>query len=293
MKKRIIIRPIRRIEEYHACERIQQTVWRFGNREIIPLNELLTIQRHGGLVLGAFTVTNRMIGFVFGFPGLLCIGVRNRESIHVSRMLAVLPAYRNSDIGYRLKLAQRAFALKQGIRLVTWTFDPLQSINAYFNIEKLGVIVREYHVNIYGASASVLNRGFDTDRLQAEWWVRSPRVKRCTADLSRPKRREALRTQRKSENIISLCDLCVSAVKVNGLIAPGPVNLKLRTPRIAVEIPSDINRLKKHSPTLARKWRRITRKIFLHYFEKSYIVTGFISQKSYNQRRSFYILEKR
>ncbi len=287
MKQCITIRPVRKTEEYHTCERIQQAVWQFGQREVIPLNELLSIQRHGGLVLGAFTITGKMIGFAFGFPGL-----RNQEPIHVSRMVAVLPAYRNSDIGYRLKLAQRAFVLKQGIKLATWTFDPLQSINAYFNIEKLGVVVREYHVNIYGTSLSVLNRGFATDRFQAEWWVASPRVKRYIA--------KTPRAQRKSESIISLGDLVLptlrrdgSAVKVNGLIAPGPVNLKLRAPRIAVEIPSDINRLKKRSPALARQWRTITRKIFLHYFKQSYIVTGLVSQKYYNSRRSFYILTKK
>jgi len=279
MKQRITIRPLRQTSEYHTCEDIQAAVWRFGEREIIPLNELLTIQRHGGLVLGAFTRQGRMVGFAFGFPG-----IRNHKLIHVSRMVAVLPQYRNSDIGYRLKLAQRKFSLKQGSKLVTWTFDPLQSLNAYFNIEKLGVIIREYHVNIYGRSGSVFNQGLETDRFQTEWWVASPRVKRYIA--------KTPRAPRKSESIASLGELCVSAVKVNGLMVPGPVNLKLRAPRIVVEIPSDINSLKKSSPALARKWRRITRQIFLHYFKKSYIVTGLVTQTIDNQRRSFYILEK-
>lgn len=277
MKQRITIRPVRETEEYHACERIQQSVWQFGEREVIPLNELLSIQRHGGLVLGAFTATDKIIGFAFGFPGL-----KNSELIHVSRMVAVLPVYRNSDIGYRLKLAQRAFVLKQGIKLATWTFDPLQSINAYFNIEKLGVVVREYHVNIYGASLSVLNRGFATDRFQAEWWVASPRVKQCL------KRGGVKTSQHETLPYVLKC-----RIKPNGLLMPGSINLNLSSSRLTVEIPSDIMKLKAKSPRLARQWRTITRKIFLHYFNKSYIVTAFITRKFNNQRRSFYILTKK
>lgn len=161
----IKIRSVKTVKEYHTCEDIQKQVWQFSDREIIPVNELITIQRSGGLVLGAF-LGNKMVGFAFGFAG-----IQDGKLIHSSRMLAVLPEYRNYDIGFRLKLAQRAFALRQGIKLVTWTFDPLQSLNAFFNIAKLGITIRRYFVNLYGNSSSVLNKGVPTDRFLAEWKI--------------------------------------------------------------------------------------------------------------------------
>ncbi|MFA5793855.1 MAG: hypothetical protein WC980_02110 [Candidatus Brocadiia bacterium] len=179
MKDKINIRPVTDVAEYHACESIQKQVWKFQDREIIPVNELITIQRSGGLVLGAFVGT-RMVGFAFGFMGKQAVGRCNESGgqlIHSSRMLAVLPEYRNYDIGFRLKVAQRDFVLKQGIKLITWTFDPLQSLNGFFNLAKLGVTVSQYLVNLYGNSSSLLNKGVPTDRFVAEWDIASGRVR--------------------------------------------------------------------------------------------------------------------
>ncbi|MFH1227782.1 MAG: hypothetical protein V1701_07755 [Planctomycetota bacterium] len=178
MKDKINIRPVTEVAEYHDCEAIQKKVWKFQDREIIPVNELITIQRSGGLVLGAFD-GNRMVGFAFGFMGKTEVSRCKQfgQLIHSSRMLAVLPEYRNYAIGFRLKLAQRDFALKQGVKLITWTFDPLQSLNAFFNISKLGVTVKKYFVNLYGNSSSVLNKDVPTDRFLAEWDITSGRVR--------------------------------------------------------------------------------------------------------------------
>ncbi|MFQ5927700.1 MAG: GNAT family N-acetyltransferase, partial [Terriglobia bacterium] len=114
---------------------------------------------------------NELIGFVLAFAG-----VRGDQTFLHSHMAAVLPAYQNAGVGRRLKLAQRADALARGIRLVEWTFDPLEIRNAYFNLEKLGVIVREYLPDLYGRTTSPLHAGLPTDRLLAEWWLDSPRV---------------------------------------------------------------------------------------------------------------------
>src|SRR5688572_9449358 len=92
-------------------------------------------------------------------------------------MTGVLPPYQNSGVGYRLKLAQRQLVLAQGLDLVRWTFDPLQSRNARFNIEKLGVVIDEYLVNVYGASGSRFNAGLETDRFVPKWWIKSKRVR--------------------------------------------------------------------------------------------------------------------
>jgi predicted GNAT superfamily acetyltransferase len=282
MKNRISIRPLRRIEEYHACEDIQKAVWEFTDREIIPSNELLNIQHNGGIVLGAFTANSRMVGFVFGF-----VGLRKPRFTHCSRMVAVLPEYRDSDIGYRLKLAQRNFVLKQNLKLITWTFDPLQSINAYFNVEKLGVIIREYHVNIYGNSSSIFNRGFPTDRFTADWWITSQRVKKRLSN-KLPKNLSV-------PDILTNYTHCLAVttrIKPNQFIAPQLSRLNMHTPLVIVEIPSNIMTIKKQDITLARKWRSVTRQIFLTYFKKSYIITGVTSGMVDNLRRSFYILER-
>ncbi|MBI2922832.1 MAG: acetyltransferase [Planctomycetes bacterium] len=173
----------RTVEDYAAIERLQKAVWKFEDREIIPRNELITIQRNGGLVLGAWDGP-KMAGFVFGF-----LGLEGRRLQHASRMLAVLDEYRNLGLGRRLKMAQRREVLKQRVGLMTWTFDPLQSRNAHFNIAVLGGTAREYLVDLYGPSSSVLNRGLPTDRLLLRWDLRRPRGRRYRLEEAR-----ALRT---------------------------------------------------------------------------------------------------
>jgi predicted GNAT superfamily acetyltransferase len=112
-----------------------------------------------------------MVGYVLSIPGY-----RNRHSYLHSHMLAVRAAYRNRRIGQRLKLAQRDDALKKGIELMEWTFDPLEIKNAFMNIERLGAIARRYVVDLYGATSSELQTGMPSDRLYAEWWLNSRRV---------------------------------------------------------------------------------------------------------------------
>lgn len=112
-----------------------------------------------------------MVGFLLAIPGL------KQGSMYLhSHMMGVLPEYRNLRIGRRLKLAQREDALSRGIRLVEWTFDPLELKNAFFNIERLGAIVRRYVRNQYGTTSSPLHGGLPTDRCVAEWHLDSPRV---------------------------------------------------------------------------------------------------------------------
>jgi predicted GNAT superfamily acetyltransferase len=118
-----------------------------------------------------------MIGFLGAIPGIPSEG---GPYLH-SHMLGVLPKYRDRGVGRRLKLAQREEALARGIEMIEWTFDPLELKNAYFNIERLGSIVRQYVENLYGVTASPLHGGLPTDRCAAEWWLRSPRVEDAVA----------------------------------------------------------------------------------------------------------------
>jgi predicted GNAT superfamily acetyltransferase len=131
---------------------------------------LVVATKIGGQLLGAFD-GDRLIAFCLAIPGLKGDG---RVYLH-SHMLGVLPEYRNAGLGSRLKLRQKEDALARGIDLIEWTFDPLELKNAYFNIERLGVVIRQYVRNQYGISTSALHGGVPTDRCVAEWWIREPR----------------------------------------------------------------------------------------------------------------------
>jgi len=164
------IRPLTEIAEFDECVRLQREIWGMADIDLIP-SRSYAVQTHiGGIVLGAFD-SDRLIGFVNATPG-----IREGKPYWHSLTLAVAQDYWKRGIGSQLKLAQRDHARQHGIQLIQWTFDPLQSKNAYFNIQKLGVILRQYHVNLYGHTTSKLNEGLDSDRVIAEWWIDQPRV---------------------------------------------------------------------------------------------------------------------
>lgn len=170
MSNAIVIRRCTELESFDQCVDLQLTVWGYADGDIIPRRVFLVAHKIGGQVFGAFD-QERMVGFAMSLPGY-----RNGHSYLHSHMLAVLPEYRNFGLGRRLKLAQREEAISRGIDLIEWTFDPLEIKNAYLNIEKLGAIVRRYTPDFYGSSSSPLQGGLPTDRLHAEWWLRSKRV---------------------------------------------------------------------------------------------------------------------
>jgi predicted GNAT superfamily acetyltransferase len=171
-----VIRQLSHIDEFEDIVRLQKTIWGFDDVELLPLRFLVVVSKVGGHVFGAFD-GNTMIGFCFAIPGIKPDGM---PYLH-SHMLGVLPEYGNAGVGRRLKLRQREEALGRGIELIEWTFDPLELKNAFFNIERLGAIVRRYVENQYGTSSSPLQGGLPTDRCIAEWWIDSPRVRAVLA----------------------------------------------------------------------------------------------------------------
>jgi predicted GNAT superfamily acetyltransferase len=168
----IDIRQLTKHQEFAEAVRLQREIWGFQDVELMPLRLFVVADKIGGLVLGAFDDA-RMIAFCLCLPALK---PGNKLYLH-SHMLGVLPEYRNTGVGRNLKLKQREYALHRGIDLIEWTFDPLEIKNAFFNIERLGAIVRRYVHNQYGTTTSHLHGGLPTDRLVAEWWVQSPRAK--------------------------------------------------------------------------------------------------------------------
>ncbi len=176
----LVIRHMEDPREFDICVEIQREVWGFLDEELVPARLFVVATKIGGQAIGAFD-GNRMVGFALGIPGN-----RNGHSYMHSHMLAVRPEYRNAGLGQRVKMFQREDALAKGIELIEWTFDPLEIKNAYLNIEKLGAITRRYTMNQYGSVSSPLQGGLPTDRLTAEWWLKSKRVETLLATGKHP-----------------------------------------------------------------------------------------------------------
>lgn len=175
------IRVIDTLEELEGCVELQKQIWGFGDRDLVPRRMFVVASRMtGGQVLGAFD-TGRLVGMSLAIPG-----IRKGKPYWHSHMLAVIPEFRNQGLGRRLKLRQREEALAQGIELMEWTFDPLEIKNGYFNLTVLGAVARRYYPDLYGRTSSALQAGLPTDRMVAEWWLRSPRVSPAGSNGSTP-----------------------------------------------------------------------------------------------------------
>jgi len=174
----MVVRKCSALAEFHACVKLQQEVWGEEDLEIEPSTMFVVASLTGGQVLGAFD-GEKLVGFT-----LAVVGERHGAVYLHSHQTAVDAGYRNRGIGRMLKLFQREDALARGIRLVEWTFDPLELKNAHFNLNRLGAICRRYIPNLYGVTTSPLHRGIPTDRLVAEWWLDSPRVIAAIQDLA-------------------------------------------------------------------------------------------------------------
>jgi len=164
------VRPLTELAELQKCLDLQREAFGWGDIDLLPRRFLVVLGHIGGLVLGAHD-GDQLVAFLNAVPG-----IRGKMPYWHSHMLAVSKGYWNSGIGTQLKLAQRDEGVKRGLRLIEWTFDPLESKNAYLNIAKLGVIVRRFYPNHYGETTGVRQRGMDSDRVIAEWWIDGPRT---------------------------------------------------------------------------------------------------------------------
>jgi predicted GNAT superfamily acetyltransferase len=170
MSETIAVRACKGLEEYRACVALQRAIWGEDDLEIVPDTIFVVAEHTGGQILGAFDGP-KLVGFT-----LAMAGVRNGAPYLHSHMTGVLAEYRDRGVGRMLKLLQREEALSREIRLIEWTFDPLEMRNAHFNLNRLGAIARRYLPNLYGITSSPLHRGLATDRLVAEWYLDSPRA---------------------------------------------------------------------------------------------------------------------
>ena len=227
----IAVRPCSGLAEFAGCIEIERAVWGSADVDIVPLPLFVVAADTGGQVLGAFA-GERMIGFT-----LAIAGARGRKPFLHSHMTAVLKQYRNQGAGRGLKLLQRQEALGRGIDLVEWTFDPLEIKNAHFNF-RLGAIARRFIPNMYGTTTSPLHGGLPTDRLIAEWRLRSLRVSRALAD-----KRSSARRSRKKE-------------------------------LVRIRVPADFASIRGTNPEEATRLQAEVRLEFEHWLGRGYAATG-------------------
>ncbi len=268
------IRPFNSLEEYEACTGFQEEIWGRGFSEKVSAAILMIANRLGGLAAGAYDEGGVLQGFVFGLTGIEDGGL-----VHWSDMLAVREAGRDQGLGTHLKWYQRQVMLGLGVRQMRWTFDPLQSRNAYVNFAKLGIVSREYVVNMYGITDSLLHRGMDTDRLVATWELDSERVESRAAGGVGP---AAVRETDWAGIPQAL------PVSVEGAFpCPGAPVLGLNELRVLVGVPPVIDTIMDEALELAIRWREATRAVFTHYLPRGYQVMEFFRREG----GSFFLLE--
>ncbi len=224
------------IPEFTRVVELQREIWGFADVELLPRRLFVVASKIGGQLLGAFD-GEKMVAFCLCIPGLKPGG---KAYLH-SHMLGVLPPYRNTGLGRRMKLMQREYALANDIDLIEWTFDPLEIKNAFFNIERLGAVVRRYTHNQYGMTSSHLHGGLPTDRLTAEWWLRSSRVTAACSE---------------------------AGSETSDTLDAGE-------PAATISVPSDIDTLRKEQPVAARQTQERVSRDFDAAFAADLTVTGF------------------
>jgi predicted GNAT superfamily acetyltransferase len=276
------IRDVESDAEFHIIEDIQKEAWGFNDLDTVPAATLMATQHAGGVLLGAFE-GDAMIGFAYGFAAY----EDGRASIH-SHMLAVRPAYRNFQAGFYLKRAQRERVLERGLDEISWTYDPLQSLNAHLNFGKLGVVSRRYIVNFYGeATSSPLHQGFGTDRLWVRWLLNSERVREL---VSLDPNSVATVDRNLNWDIAEL--LSVALVRRED-DCPQRTDFSPRSSsRCTIEIPHNINSLKEREPKAGPAWREATREAFLAAIDAGFEVTGFLRAGTPSSPRWFYALTR-
>lgn len=283
----LTIRPITELHEIDAVEHLQRAVWGItDDRALVPSHVLITAQHHGGVLIGAFTPDDEMVGFIFGF-----IGSTSDERaqwmgspyLHCSHQLGVLPEYRRQKLGLQLKCAQREALIAQNLKLAVWTVDPLLAGNMALNIQSLGGIVRCYHPNLYGELREALNAGLPTDRFEVEWWLTSDRV---TRHLSDPDGRASIASWRKA----GAMPLNHTSARADHLRTPDGWQPQPDHAHLLVEVPADFQSMRQIDLDLAYRWRMHIREIFTWAFnEKQPYALAWVGMEDH---RSYYVLSR-
>ncbi len=256
-----------------AVRQLQQQIWGLTEPEMGLYPPVLnTAAKNGGVVLGAFDdESGQMVGFLFSFLGREPGGPLKL----CSQTMGVLPDWRGLGIAGALKHIQRERALEQGLKLITWTFDPLEAPNAHLNLHKLRAISRVYWRDVYGATLGQLNAGLPTDRLLVEWWIQGARVAgRPAAPITAGRPIFQVESWGAIRHIVE-------------------THLDLSDGVLLLEVPADIHAVKATSLELALEWRLQVREAFEHYLAGDFVVTGFVSGFEGGGRCTRYVLQQR
>jgi predicted GNAT superfamily acetyltransferase len=257
------LRDITNPNELELLEEVQKAAWGYDDREVTPGSLMVASVHSGGIVVAAFPVNSSTpVGFAFGFPA-----VRGGRLLHHSHLLAIAPAHRGTGLARELKLMQRARALEAGFDLMTWTFDPLISRNARLNLGKLGAKAVSYHADWYAIRGGIY-AGLPADRFMVEWDLRRESTEHPVTRASG--------------------ELALEAVNGNVNLGVNPRNLELNSDSVLIEVPRDIEALKRENLEVARAWRLAQREVFPAYFARGYVATDLASIDT----RTFYVLEK-
>ena len=281
----IKIRPLSTLAELADIELLERDIWGMNDLEIISMHSLHAMCHSGGQILGAYS-GDQLVGFVVSI-----LGSQSNDQLPAAAQLTiysviagVAQAYQNQNVGYLLKLVQREFVMRIGIAQVVWTYDPLESRNARFNIFKLGAVCHKYHRHFHGEMSGI-NAGIPTDRFEVDWWVLHERVKERVAGGKRPLTLAQLLAD---DTVI----INPSIPNTSDLLVPPDVWLRAESNRLLVEIPSNFQVLKQQDFALANRWRHHTRLVFEELFSCGYAVTDFIFEEIDKVRRSYYVLTK-
>ncbi len=277
---KVTIAPFRNLADYKTCEDIQREVWHSQDIDIVPVPLLLAVNRTGGIIIGAYNNLGDLIGFVFSI-----LAWRNGAPVQHSYMLGVRVAYRNFDVGFKLKLAQRKETLKRKITLITSSFDPMQPSHAYFTLGKLGEWANTYEENYYGETTSLQDRGLPTDRILTHWNLDSNAVTRRLE--TGPPHRDFRKELKQRAAINHLVEVAP------GLMNSSPVKLNCSADQFLFEVPYNLPEIKGRDLGIALEWQGKMRQVFRHYFKKDYVAADFWVAEQDGHLRAFYLLEKR
>ncbi|MBI1280251.1 MAG: GNAT family N-acetyltransferase [Anaerolineaceae bacterium] len=282
------IRLLHNLDEMHDAVNLQKTYWGNDIESVVPAHMLFSLATSGGHVLSAFD-GDKMVAVLIGFLGT-DVQEPNRPAMAnlriVSKRMLVLPEYRGQGVGFKLKKRQREFAIRQGIRLVTWTFDPLLATNAQLNIRKLGAISTSYLQDYYGTSTEGgLTRVGSSDRLLVEWWVTNRRVE------------ERINGSRGLINLNQYLEADTTIVNPavvdqSGLIIPAPSFEVPDSSLGLVEIPVNYDGVVGQNTDVAQKWRLHSREVMGRMLAHGFTITDFVRDTHDGRERAFYLFSQ-
>jgi chorismate synthase len=271
----VLIRPARERNDYDACVDLQREVWGLADLEVTSAIQLLATVHAGGMLLVAEAPGDGIVGFCYAFAAL-----RGGPPHLHSDMLAVRGSLRGRGVGLRLKWAQREEALRRGLHLVTWTFDPMRVANARLNLRRLGAAARELLPDFYGTTSSALHHGLATDRLLASWELDAPRVVlRSQGNAPAPGRPGG-------------APVLNDVAWLDGLPVSGPPRLDLDADALLLEVPVDWDAVCRRDPGLAREWQGLVRRSFEAAFARGYAAVDCLSGIDGERARAHYVLRR-